>query len=102
MNCVVCDKPISKKARTCSAKCRKQVQRQAPSVTSVTVRKCDMPSVTTFELCRYCSKPLPPLAKLRHNPGACYDCAIKQPHQCSLDALGELVHAGSEYVPPID
>ncbi len=106
MNCIVCDKPIGKKARTCSAKCRKIAQRQRTSVTkrcdTVTVNGCDKSTVTDLELCRYCTKPLPALVKPRRWPGACYDCAVKQPRKSSIEALGELVYAGSEYVPPTD
>jgi len=103
MNCIVCNEPISKKARTCSAKCRQIASRQrsvTSSVTPVTVTKCDKASVTDLELCRYCTKPLPALAKPRRWPGACNDCAVRQPRKPSMETLGELVYAGSEYVPP--
>lgn len=98
MNCIVCDKPISKKARTCSVKCRQIASRRSvtPSVTTVTDDRCDKPSVTDLELCRYCSEPLPPLAKPRRWPGACLGCACQQPGRPSVDSLGELVYAGSE------
>ncbi|KKL68641.1 hypothetical protein LCGC14_2122980 [marine sediment metagenome] len=80
MNCIICDKPVSKKARTCSDKCRKQASRSVTtSVTNVTVDRCDKPSVTDLELCRYCSAPLPKLSKPRRWPGACYPCAMKAP-----------------------
>ena len=95
MECVVCGTKIGKKARTCSAKCRQRAKR---SVTLVTVDRCDKPSVTDLEQCQYCSKSLPALSKPRCWPGVCYDCALKQPRQASVDSLGELVYAGSEYV----
>lgn len=99
MNCIVCNKPISKKARTCSAKCRQIASRKA-SVTkkcdSVTVDRCDKPSVTDLEQCRYCGEPLPTLDKPRQHPGSCYPCAMKAPRRCSLDSLGDTVWAGSE------
>jgi len=54
------------------------------------------PAVTDLEKCRYCGEPLPALAKPRCYPGACYDCAIKQPHRASIEALGDTVYAGAE------
>lgn len=103
MECIVCDTPVSKKQRYCSAKCKQEAYRnrkQEPAVTSVTVAGVTKPSVTNLELCRYCTKPLPPLAKPRRWPGACHDCAAKAPRKPSIEALGELVYAGSEYVEP--
>ena len=97
MECVICGVPVSKKARTCSDKCRQALRR---SVTDVTVERCDKPSVTDLELCRYCSAPLPALAKPRRNPGACYPCALKQPHKPSIVALGDTVYAGAEVPKP--
>ena len=99
MECIVCNKSISKKARTCSAKCRQQAKRLrsvTPSVTNVTLVNCDKPSVTDLELCRHCSSPLPPLSRPRRYPGACYPCALTAPRKCSIDALGDTVYAGSE------
>jgi len=94
MECIVCGKVISKKARTCSTKCRQRASRSVTaSVTDVTVSRCDKPSVTDLELCRYCGEPLLALAKPRRWAGACYDCAIKQPHKASIEALGELVYS---------
>ncbi len=50
MECVVCGKAVSKKARTCSAKCRQAYRRSVTgSVTNVTVDKCDKQSVTGSE-----------------------------------------------------
>lgn len=99
MECIVCNKPISKKARFCSDACRQKAYRNTkcnapPSVTreNVTVES----SVTDLELCRYCGRELPGLAKSRQWPGACYDCALKQTRRPSLDSLGELVYTGSE------
>ena len=100
MECIICNKPISKKARTCSTKCKQIAYRnkkQAPTVTSVTLATVTEPTVTDLELCQYCDVPLPPLAKPRRWPGACYECAIKQQRRPSVEALGELVYAGSEY-----
>ena len=105
MNCVVCDEPIGKKARYCSDKCKQIAYRnrkQESTVTSVTLPAVTKPTVTDFELCRYCAKPLPALLKPRRWPGACYDCAIEQPRKPSVDSLGELVYAGSEYMPPAE
>ena len=113
MNCIVCDKPINKKARYCSDKCKQVAYRnrkQEPTVTSVTFAPVTEPAVTppalrrdvSLELCRYCGELLPKLAKLRRWPGACYDCALKQPRKPSIEALDELVYAGSEYVPPAE
>jgi hypothetical protein len=101
MECIVCGTPISKKARTCSAKCRQRARRLGRSkiirgVTNVTVSKCDKPSMTDLEKCRYCSKPLPPLLKPRRYLGACYECALKSPRKASIDALGDIVYAGAE------
>ena len=31
------------------------------------------------EQCQYCGEPLPKLSKPRKYPGACYECALKQP-----------------------
>jgi len=99
MECIVCGKAISKKARTCSDKCRQQARRDKASVTGsvtdVTVGKCDKPSVTSLESCRYCGAPLPPLLKARRHPGACYGCAMKAPRKSSIEALGDTVYAGS-------
>lgn len=107
MNCIVCDKPIGKKARTCSDKCKQQAYRnanrnktKATTVTSVTLATVTKPTVTDLGLCQYCGEPLPPLAKPRRWPGACYPCAMKAPRKSSLEALGEVVCAGSAYVPP--
>jgi hypothetical protein len=94
MNCVICDKPIGKKARTCGPTCRSKLARSVakPSVASPVAK----PSVADLEQCRYCSAPLPPLLKPRRYPGACYPCALKVPRKCSLDALGDTVWVGSE------
>lgn len=98
MECVVCGIGISKKARTCSSKCRQIASRR--SVTekcdTVTVDRCDKVIASDLELCRYCSADLPALAKPRRHPGACLSCASKAPSKCSLDALGDTVWAGSE------
>ena len=59
-----------------------------------------IPGIPDRELCQYCDKPLPKLLKPRRNPGACYDCALKQPRKPSIVALGDTVYAGAEYVPP--
>lgn len=83
MECIVCGTGISKKARTCSAKCRQIASRSKASVTNL-------------EQCRYCEVALPKLAKPRRWPGACYECAITRPRKCSLDALGDTVWVGSE------
>ena len=99
MNCVVCDKPISKKARYCSDKCKQIAYRnrkQEPTVTPVTLTTVTSPTVTDLEQCRYCSEPLPPLAKPRQYPGACLSCALIAPRKCSLEAIGNTVYAGSE------
>ena len=97
MKCVICDKAIGKKARTCSAKCRQQLKRSVTvPVTDVTLANCDKPSVTDLELCRYCSELLPALAKPRRNPGACYPCAMKAFRGSSIEKLGNTVYAGSE------
>lgn len=80
--CVICGKD-SGKGQTCCSAHRKALQRRnagvTKGVTNVTVDGCDKPSVTDLELCRYCGKPLPKLERSRRSPGACYECAIKQP-----------------------
>lgn len=86
MECIICSKPISKKARTCSAKCKQIAYRNRDKSSTV----------TDLESCRYCNKPLPALAKHRRWSGACLDCAVKAPRRPSVDSLGELVYAGSE------
>ncbi len=94
MKCIVCDKPISKKARTCSPACKQQAYRNAKRNTSEAVTPKGVtlkPTVTDHELCRYCSELLPPLLKPRQHPGSCYSCAIKQPSRCSLDSRGDTV-----------
>ena len=99
MNCIVCNKPITKKARYCSDKCKQiayRNRRQEPTVTSVTLAPVTESTVTGLERCRYCGVDLPALLKPRLNPGACYGCALKAPRKCSLDALGDTVYAGSE------
>ena len=98
MECIVCDKPIGKKARTCGSTCRSKLARSvaSPSVALPAVAS----SVADLELCRYCSEPLPALAKPRRYPGACYPCAMKAPRKASLDAIGDTVCAGSRYIPP--
>lgn len=99
MNCIICDKPISKNARTCSPACKQKAyrnKRNTPTVTRVTPVTVTQSTVTDLERCRYCSAPLPPLLKPRRNPGACYPCAMKAPRKCSLDALGDTVWTGSE------
>ncbi|KKM90643.1 hypothetical protein LCGC14_1236550 [marine sediment metagenome] len=105
MNCVVCDKPIGKKARTCGPTCRSKLARSvASSVSKPSVASSKSPSVATpvtdLELCRYCSEPLPALAKPRRWPGACYPFAMKAPRKSSIEALGEVVCAGPAYIPP--
>ena len=104
MNCIVCDKSISKKARTCSATCRSKLARSVakPSVAKPSVALPVASSVADLELCRYCSEPLPKLLKPRRWPGACYPCAMKAPRKSSIEALGEVVSAGSAYIPPTD
>lgn len=99
-----CENELIGKQRTyCSDRCRKAESRATKSDKSVTQagRVSELePSRTSLERCRYCNVPLPPLAKPRRWPGACNDCAVRQPRKPSIKALGELVYAGSEYVPP--
>ncbi|KKM98539.1 hypothetical protein LCGC14_1156960 [marine sediment metagenome] len=93
MKCVICDKAIGKKARTCGPTCRSKLAR------SVAQRSVALPvasSVADLESCRYCGGSLPALAKPRRWPGACRPCAMKAPSKSSIEALGELVYAGSE------
>ena len=104
MNCMNkdCDNALIGKQRTyCSDRCRKAVSRTKPDDKVGQVSGLE-PSLSDLELCRYCSEPLPKLLKPRRWPGACYPCAIKAPRKSSIEALGELVYAGSEYVPPKD
>ena len=116
MNCIICDKPISKKARTCGPTCRSKLARSVAKKTSVACNSNMEPEVLQkineacgepvtlpdsmltpdLETCRYCSEPLPTLAKPRRHPGACLNCALKAPSKCSLDALGDTVSGGSE------
>ncbi|KKL48964.1 hypothetical protein LCGC14_2320240 [marine sediment metagenome] len=100
MECVICGKPVSKKARTCGPTCRSKLARSVAkpdgSVADATVDKCCKPSVADLELCRYCDKPLPELLKPRRYPGACLSCAIKQPGKASIEAIGDTVYVGSE------
>jgi hypothetical protein len=80
MNCIICDKPISKKARTCSAKCKQIAYRnkkRSVTVTPVTLAPVTSPTVTDLEKCRYCSALLPKLSKPRRFAGACYECVLK-------------------------
>ena len=56
--------------------------------------------MTDLEQCRYCSAPLPALAKPRRHPGACYPCAMKQPRKPSIIALVDTVYAGAEVPKP--
>ena len=66
----------------CGPKCKQAFYRnrcKALSVTDVTVRPVTNVSVTDLEKCRYCGKSLPRLQEPRKYPGACYECAIKQP-----------------------
>lgn len=79
MECIVCGTPISKRARTCSDKCKQIAYRnrkQGATVTSVTPATVTKPTVTDLELCRYCRKPLPKLGRPRRYTGACYECAL--------------------------
>ena len=94
MECVICGKPISKKARTCSAKCKQELYRRNrnTTVTTVTPATVTSPTVTDLEKCRYCGEPLPPLLKPRRHPGSCYECALKAPRKPSIVALGDTVY----------
>ena len=101
MECVICGKVIGKKARTCGPTCRSKLARSvASSVSKPSVASSKSPSVATpvtdLELCRYCGESLPAFAKPRRWPGACRPCAMKAPRKSSIEALGELVYAGSE------
>ena len=89
---------IGKQQTFCSDRCRKAATRTKSKVQLGQMSDLE-PTRTNFELCRYCSKPLPALAKLRRNPGDCYDCAIKQLRQASIKALGNTVYAGAERPP---
>lgn len=55
MGCLVCNGPISGRAKTCSDKCRKALSRNVTK--TVTNDKCDKPSVT--------------------QPGRCYKCGAE-------------------------
>jgi len=68
-----------------------------PVIPSDVIPKEETPPMPSdLEKCRYCGEPLPALAKPRRHPGACYDCAIKQPRRASIEALGDTVYAGAE------
>ena len=71
---------------------RKQAQREW-----VRQKRAEDKGSTGLEQCRYCSAPLPALAKPRRNRGACYPCAMKQPRKPSIVALGDTVYAGAEW-----
>ena len=95
-----CNNELTGKQRTfCSDRCRKAATRTNRAVQPGQMSDLSdlEPTRTNLEQCRYCDAPLPPLAKPRRWPGACYECAIKQPRRPSVEALGELVYAGSEY-----
>ena len=98
MECIVCGKGISKKARTCGPTCRSKLARSVakPSVAKPSVATPVASSVADLEQCKYCGTPLPPLLKPRCNPGACHACAMKAQRKASIDALGDTVWAGSE------
>ncbi|KKN26107.1 hypothetical protein LCGC14_0878240 [marine sediment metagenome] len=147
MNCIVCDKPVSKKARTCSDKCRQRnyrggVRRIAGFVyilhctgfpyykigmttSSVKKRRDDHQQSIPFELMieyavevndaygveymihqRYASKQIrgewfmlddKDLEAIKEDM-----VSMKAPRKSSIEALGEVVSAGSAYIPPTD
>ena len=98
MECIVCGKGISKKARTCGPTCRSKLARSVakPSVAKPSVATPVASSVAGLEQCRYCGTPLPPLDNPRRSLGACYPCAMKAHRKPSIEALGDTVWSGSE------
>ena len=84
--CVQCGKEYIAKRSTssyCSPKCKQEFYRNRMSK-PVTVRESvtlKPVTVTNLELCQYCGELLPKLQNPRKYPGACYECAIKQPNK---------------------
>ena len=89
MECIVCGKGISKKARTCGPTCRSKLARSVakPSVAKPSVATPVASSVAGLEQCRYCGDPLPKLSRHRLYTGACYNCSLKAHPKTTVDDL---------------
>ena len=86
--CVNCGKPVpqiaNKKHRLyCHDACRKAYQRRVSGQAKADNIKNGRAKADNLERCRYCGVALPGLQAPRKHPGACYECAIKQPRKRS-------------------
>lgn len=67
------------RSKYCSNTCRALYSKRNRNEAQPTETEAQPISATNLELCRFCGMDLPRLSKLRQEPGACYECALKQP-----------------------
>ena len=80
--CLQCGEEYESKRSTseyCSIKCKSAFYRNRMKPDTVMLDTLKSDTVTDLEKCRYCGIALRPLQNPRKYPGACYECAIKQP-----------------------